>query len=700
MAWDEQSRLLWKRPALGMSVLLSIALLGLMAWLRLSVFPHRVLPVAYGVPLLICIWFRRRSILWGMVAGFTVITAIKYYLVSSADMDARFRQEDWILVLADLMTVGVVVHLLITALHTLETRTRALARLNSEVEQKNREMELAAQESARQRDLLQALMELSRSIGSEGARQVMDRICMAVGPLLGDHANAAAILQYRDGNLIARGYWGFGDSGPARTKWSAQKSFARQVIESGQTQALEDIAARADLDVLQPRNGPRFASLLAVPMRLRGQIIGTFEVFSHQKRSWTPQQVQLMEWLAANASVLLETATLVETIERTTRRLETVIATMPIGVIIANADLSDIRANAAAAQLFGVQAGVNLVPLSRWKMPERYVQGKLMSPQLWSLGECLREGKQVRNHEVELVYEELRRSSVLISASPIRDAGGAIVGAVAAYVDINPQKRLQQQLDERRRQAEEVSIRKSRFLAAVSHDIRTPANAIGLLAELIGCSVNNRDMQNELPDLVSQLQTSAVSLVNLVSDVLDVTRFDTGHVDLQETDFSLPELVKQQITHLRPLAVNKNLECVWKCDGDVVIRADKLKLTRILSNLIGNAIKYTEQGEVSVGCAPADQNLVKIEVRDTGVGIPADHLDQIFDEFFQLRNPSRDRNQGTGLGLAICRRLVQAMNGQLSVTSTVGQGSCFTVLLPIGRGDQGDATQPDKKALE
>ena len=222
---------------------------------------------------------------------------------------------------------------------------------------------------------------------------------------------------------------------------------------------------------------------------------------------------------------------------------------------------------------------------------------------------------------------------------------------MAAFVDITPQKELQRELDARRREAEEASVRKTRFLAAVSHDIRTPANAISLLAELIRRTATNPAMAGEVPDLARELHGSAVSLVNLLSDVLDVARFDSDRIELQESEFPLAGLLAEESRRMLPLARDKGLELHFAAaDESLWLRTDRIKLSRILGNLVGNAIKFTERGGVRVDVARADDGGVRFRVTDTGIGIAPEHLRHIFDEFFQLRNPERDRNKGTRPG--------------------------------------------------
>ena len=134
---------------------------------------------------------------------------------------------------------------------------------------------------------------------------------------------------------------------------------------------------------------------------------------------------------------------------------------------------------------------------------------------------------------------------------------------------------------------------------------------------------------------------------------------------------------------MQPLAREKGLAMEYAPPAEPLeVRADRIKLSRVIGNLLGNAIKFTETGTVRLEASRTDQGRVEARVTDTGVGIAPEHLLNIFDEFFQLRNPERDRNKGTGLGLTICKRLVDAMGGTLSVESTPGAGSTFTVTIP------------------
>lgn len=242
--------------------------------------------------------------------------------------------------------------------------------------------------------------------------------------------------------------------------------------------------------------------------------------------------------------------------------------------------------------------------------------------------------------------------------------------------------RTQRELETKRRDAEEAAQQKSRFLAAISHDVRTPANAISLLAELIKRSASDPQMAADVPGLATSLWSNARLLVDLVGDVLDLTRLDSGNAELQISEFALSDLIRAEVGQAKTLLASKNVTVGCELPAEEIrLRTDRTKLSRIVSNLLGNAVKFTDEGEVCVSCEKVG-NAVEIRIKDTGCGIPADSLKHVFDEFFQLRNPERDREKGTGLGLAICRRLASCLGASIAVESVVGQGSVFILTVP------------------
>ncbi len=257
-------------------------------------------------------------------------------------------------------------------------------------------------------------------------------------------------------------------------------------------------------------------------------------------------------------------------------------------------------------------------------------------------------------------------------------------GALALLVDVTERTHAEQELQRAKTVAEDASRRKTEFLSAISHDLRTPVNALSLQAELLARIVEFRDDPGgELRLLSGDIRAVAANLIELINDLLDLTRFDSGVVDFHPSEFALDPWLANTVAPLELSARTKGLDFQWSVDQPGrFLRTDRVKLGRLLVNLVGNAIKFTERGEVSITARVDREGWFNLEVRDTGPGIPAHQIDRIFDEFSQLRNPERDRTKGTGLGLAICRRLIEVVGGRLTVQSELGKGSLFTAAYP------------------
>jgi signal transduction histidine kinase/CheY-like chemotaxis protein len=223
--------------------------------------------------------------------------------------------------------------------------------------------------------------------------------------------------------------------------------------------------------------------------------------------------------------------------------------------------------------------------------------------------------------------------------------------------------------------AEEANRAKSRFLAAASHDLRQPVHALTMFVETLrGCN-----LAPEPRRLVAHIGESVAAMDELFSALLDISKLDAGVVEPQLQSFAIQALFERLGRNYAAEAAGKGLELRF-CPCSLSVRSDPLLLERILGNLISNAIRYTRSGRVVVGCRRG--TLLRLQVWDTGCGIPAEHTESIFQEFFQLQNPERDRTKGLGLGLAIVRRLTAFLDHPLSVSSVPGGGSVFTVSVP------------------
>ena len=238
------------------------------------------------------------------------------------------------------------------------------------------------------------------------------------------------------------------------------------------------------------------------------------------------------------------------------------------------------------------------------------------------------------------------------------------------------------ELARREREAGEASSRKTRLLNAVSHDIRSPVNTINLMAEVIRRTAEDPSLATRVPQMARRLQSNAQSLVALVSEVLDLAHLDSGLLELHESTFSLNEFIEAKCRELAPMAEAKSLRLATdRLERLVCVRADRIKLDRIVTNLVTNAIKFTANGSVTIGAAMAADGAPLIRVQDTGVGIAEDEIARIFDEFAQFNVPLDKPEGGWGLGLAISRRLASFIGASIEVKSRLEHGTVFTVRL-------------------
>ena len=233
-------------------------------------------------------------------------------------------------------------------------------------------------------------------------------------------------------------------------------------------------------------------------------------------------------------------------------------------------------------------------------------------------------------------------------------------------------------LERSERELREASQSKSRFLANMSHELRTPLNAIIGYAELL----RDDDPEPMAAGDLGKILTSARHLLGLINEVLDISKIESGQFALESIPMDVGHILYDVSDTVRPLVVSKSIDFDVRCSGvPALLQGDPVRLKQILTNIIENAVKFTEEGRVSVGAEYAD-DLLTMRIRDTGIGMTSDQISRVFRPFEQADTSMTRRYGGTGLGLSICRRLIDIWGGTMEVTSDLGVGTEFHVVLP------------------
>ena len=277
---------------------------------------------------------------------------------------------------------------------------------------------------------------------------------------------------------------------------------------------------------------------------------------------------------------------------------------------------------------------------------------------------------------------------------------------VGTHTDITQMKELEARLMTASKDAARANMAKTDFLANMSHEIRTPLNGIlGMAGLLVRTGLNEEQAR-----YARNITSSGRALLEIINDILDISKLEAGRIELEDEHFNLSTTLDNVTSLLEPLARDKHIgfHCDNQAHGDIWLRGDSGRLRQILFNLSGNAIKFTEEGRVTLSAAcrpgPDGTRILYCEVRDTGVGIPESEQGTLFERFTQVDTSSSRKYQGTGLGLAICKQLVELMGGSIDFESTPGKGSRFWFEIPFQIGEIVDSTangiRVDREAMK
>ncbi|MBF0142489.1 MAG: response regulator [Magnetococcales bacterium] len=367
--------------------------------------------------------------------------------------------------------------------------------------------------------------------------------------------------------------------------------------------------------------------------------------------------------------------------ERALRQSETRFQTLavhsPTGIFQTDEEGRVAYLNPAWYRITGMQEGEGLG--SGW-VRALHPEDREWVANSWFLAVSRREQFQM---EFRFLRSENNEVWVVAQGSPHLDDDGCLMGYVGTITDITDYKRIQTRLQESTRAAQSASRSKSEFLTSMSHEIRTPMNVVIGMGDLL--------LETELDDVqrgyVLKLQESGSNLLELINQILDLSKIEAGQLPIVEEPVDLERLLCEVAGLFEAMAAGKGiaLECLYDEKLPAWVMGDKLRLRQILFNLMGNALKFTESGTITLASEvdPESSGKMRLAVTDTGIGIPREQSEKIFSAFTQVDSSLTRRYGGTGLGLTISKRLVEAMDGRIWVDSREGIGSAFHITLPL-----------------
>lgn len=422
-----------------------------------------------------------------------------------------------------------------------------------------------------------------------------------------------------------------------------------------------------------------FLAALVIPiviawLRLAGQRAGLYDT-AYGASLTTLATILLLTVAIVGAAGALQRAEARRTASELGRaeseaRLEAIVNFAPALVFLMDLDGRFMLVNRRFAETVGREIAGIVGRTASDVLPPGLMEGFLaLDPQAVATGEPVEIETATGTDGVARTY--------LAARYPLRDAAGTVYALCGMATDITELKRAEADAHDSRRAAEEANRAKSEFLSRMSHELRTPLNAVLGFAQLLELG----DLDADGRESVRYIKRGGQQLLDLINEVLDMSRIETGSLSLSPEPVWLPDIIEEQLTLIAPLAIDHGIrvEALTSPACAAHVLADRQRLRQVLLNLLSNAVKYNRpDGQIAIGCRDVGEGRIRIEVSDTGVGIPPENLERLFIPFDRL-GAEQTPIEGTGIGLTLARRLVEQMGGTLSVESAVGEGSTFAV---------------------
>jgi PAS domain S-box-containing protein len=433
-------------------------------------------------------------------------------------------------------------------------------------------------------------------------------------------------------------------------------------------------------------------SALCLPLLNQGKLTGLLYLENNlTPDTFTPARLEVIKLLSAQAAISIENARLYADLGRNEEKYRTLFEDSRDAIFVMTTDAKLVDVNQATLDLFGY---------TREEMFNASISNIGIQPeQFIGFQQIINEQGAVRDFEVNLVRKDGTIMECLLTATLRRGEDGKPISYQGILRDITERKRaarlleeysrtLEQKVEERteelkraKLEAENANVAKSAFLANMSHELRTPLSAIIGFTRIVRKKGADALPEKQIENL-DKVLSSSEHLLGLINTVLDIAKIEAGRMDVQASNFSIYSLIDLCSNTVIPLLKTGVLLDKQVSENLNVIYSDQDKIKQILLNLLSNAAKFTHEGKVSLHARRENEALV-VDVSDTGIGISEEALEKIFDEFQQADTSTTRQYGGTGLGLTISRNLAQLLGGNLTVTSTIGKGSTFTLTIPL-----------------
>jgi PAS domain S-box-containing protein len=530
---------------------------------------------------------------------------------------------------------------------------------------------------------------VTRILAEAGSlQQVAHHLLESMAACLGAHVgilwrrdpSAAQLLLFESWQHASRGgYKGLSDSSVAHCKSSF--GLAGRAWSEQQPVWASDLQTEPGLGRPSRIGLPALRAGIAFPIVIGEEVQGVAEFYSERVLPADDEVLRVLAGIGSQIGQFIERTRAQEALRESEIRFRTMADSAPIMIWTAGPDAGCDYLNQSWVQFTGRcveqelgqgwESGIHPDDKDRYD----FAANKAFDERLNLALEY-----RLRRHDGQFRW-------VYSQASPRFLTDGAFLGYIGSCIDITERKQVEEELQRAKEAAEAISRAKSEFLANVSHEIRTPMNGVLGMTEL-ALETELSPTQREYIELV---KVSANSLLGVINNILDFSKIEAGKLSVDPVEFDLRDAVAETVRMLAPRAHEKGLELLFQVHRDVppLLMGDLMRFRQILVNLVGNAIKFTEQGEIVVQAGIESTNETELTlhctVRDTGIGIAADKRKVIFDPFVQADGSTTRRYGGTGLGLAICNRLVEIMDGKIWVESVLGQGSMFHFTARFGQ---------------